>query len=281
MTEETPADRLLLAWADRVIRNREQVDRLREVPDGPDFYASTSSLFVADPRRTDDLTLAAVLALARPGEKWLDVGAGAGRFALPLALVVREVVAVDPSPGMLAGLREGMLAHGIANVVPVEARWPLPRGSQPPSADVAFIAQVGYDIEAIGPFIAALEAAADRLCAALLQSTVPASVADGFWPPVHGEARVALPGLHDFVALLEARGRTVNLRLLEHVPRRWPDREALLALLRRQLWVEPGGAKDRRLQELLASRIVETEHGLELVGSTPAELGLVTWPPAD
>ena len=37
--------------------------------------------------------LDALLALVRSGETWLDVGAGAGRFALPIAR------ALDPSGG--------------------------------------------------------------------------------------------------------------------------------------------------------------------------------------
>ena len=50
---DTPADLvgvLEAAWAARVRANREQVDRLREVPDGPDFYAPVSGLFRADRR---------------------------------------------------------------------------------------------------------------------------------------------------------------------------------------------------------------------------------------
>ncbi len=38
------------AWAARVRANREQVDRVREVPDGADFYAPVTGLFRADPR---------------------------------------------------------------------------------------------------------------------------------------------------------------------------------------------------------------------------------------
>src|SRR6266508_1605855 len=108
---DTTADLALVEWAHRVRANRAQVDRVREVADG-DFYAATSSLFVVDPRRSDadDPALAELRRLARPGETWLDIGAGAGRYALPLALIVREVIAVDPSPTMLAGLRPGMAA---------------------------------------------------------------------------------------------------------------------------------------------------------------------------
>ena len=74
-------------------------------------------------------------------------------------------------------------------------------------ADVALIAHVGYDVEAIGPFVDAMETAAGRLCVAVLMEQVPAAAANPFWPPVHGEERVPLPALPDLLELLEARGR--------------------------------------------------------------------------
>src|ERR671921_1268435 len=97
---------LLDAWRARVLADKEQVDRAREVEDPPDFYAPVTSRFRMDPRRTDDETLNALLDLARPDDVWLDVGAGGGRYALPLALHVREVVAIDPSASMLNALGE-------------------------------------------------------------------------------------------------------------------------------------------------------------------------------
>ena len=121
------ADLAELAWARRVRANREQVDRFREVPDGADFYASTSSIFRADPDRTDDDVANVLLGLARPTDVWLDIGAGAGRYALPLARHVREVVAIEPSPGMAAALAEVAAEHGITNVRQVAARWPMER----------------------------------------------------------------------------------------------------------------------------------------------------------
>ena len=85
MTTATAAE-LEAAWAERVRANRDQVERIREVPDR-DFYAPVSSLFVADPRRTGrGGPRRAAPRLARPDERWLDIGAGAGRYALPLAL---------------------------------------------------------------------------------------------------------------------------------------------------------------------------------------------------
>src|SRR3990170_4029166 len=95
---------LLAAWRARVVADKAQVDRAREVEDPADFYAPVTSRFRMDPRRTDDPTLDALLSLARPDDVWLDIGAGGGRYALPLALRVREVVAIDPSPSLLAAL---------------------------------------------------------------------------------------------------------------------------------------------------------------------------------
>lgn len=277
---DTPLDLVLLEWAERVRRNREQVDRFREVPDGPDFYGPVSGLFRADPHRTDDPILDALLALARPSDRWLDIGAGAGRFALPLALRVREVVALDPSAGMLAALREEMAAHGIANVRPIEGRWPLddPAAAAELRSDVALIAHLGYDIEAIGPFVAAMEAAARRCCVAVLMERQPSAVADAFWPPIHGEERVPLPALGDFLRLLEAMGRPVDVQRFPRPPRGFDSLEQLLGFLRRQLWVAEGGDKDRRLVALVGERARERE-GRWYVDERSVDTGVVTWRP--
>ncbi len=281
---DTPADLALVAWSAQVRANRDQVDRIREVGDG-DFYAATSSLFVADPRRPDaeDATLAALRAIARPGETWLDIGAGAGRYALPLALTsVGEVVAVEPSPTMLRGLRDGAARHGIGNVRIVEGRWPLDDGVLPmPAADVALIAQVGYDIEAIGPFVDAMEAAVRRLCVAVMMERTPASVAEPFWPPVHGQERIPLPALPAFVDLLSARGRSPEVRMVERGDRSFPDRDTALGFLRRQTWVQPDGAKDRVLQGQLDERLVPRPDGTVTLRDVPdLAVGVITWEPS-
>jgi molybdenum cofactor cytidylyltransferase len=272
-----PVDLAELAWAERVRSNREQVDRVREVPDGADFYAPVSGLFRVDPDRGNDPVLDALVALAEPGETWLDIGAGAGRFALPLARVAGEVVAIEPSASMLDALREEMASHGITNVRPVGARWPM---DDPPAGDVGLIAHVAYDIEAIGPFVRAIEASARRLCVAVLMAKQPASVADPFWPIVHGEPRISLPALPEFVELLEAGGRSPEVTTVEREPRRFSSREELVGFLRRQLWIADGGEKERRFDAALDELIVEHPDGkFGLAGQGASPIGIVTWAP--
>lgn len=273
------------AWAARVRANAEQVERFREAPDPSDFYGPVSSQFLADPRRTDEPTLNQLLELARPEDTWLDIGAGAGRYALPLALAVREVVAVEPSAGMAAALREGMIEHRISNVRIIHGGWPPDAPTtgapiaDPPRADVTLIAHLGYDVERIGPFLDAMEAATERLCAAVLMERQPSSITDPFWPIVHGEERVQLPALSEFLSLLVARDRPFEVRLSERQPRAFESEEALEGFLRRQLWTAEGSEKDRRFLAALRERTVERDGRVGLRDQRPMQVGLVTWRP--
>ena len=286
---DTPADHaraIEAAWAARVRANRDQVERIREVPDGTDFYAPVNSLFRADPTRTDDPVLDALLRLTRSGDTWLDIGAGAGRFALPIARSARPVgrrgdrarcVALDArvAPRDRRGLRHRERADGRGALAAGRSRASRPRTS----ADVALIAHVGYDVEAIGPFLDALEAAATRQCVAVLMERVPASAADPFWPPVHGEARVALPALPDVLELLEARGRHPEVQRIAVEPRRFASRDALEGFIRRQLWIDPTGKKESRFQTALETLTVDDGDGWTIAGRGPSDVGVVTWTP--
>jgi FkbM family methyltransferase len=284
-TREDLAALLEAAWADRVHANNPQVDRFREVPDAPDFYAPVTSLFRADPTRTDEPALTSLLALVRPGDTWLDIGAGAGRYALPIARAVApsggSVIALDPSAGMLAGLQEIAADHGIDNVRTVEARWPPSDGDVTPyAADVSLIAHVSYDIAEIGPFVGAMESAARRLCVAVLMERQPSSIADVCWPPVWGESRVALPALPEFVELLRARGRKPAIERLEREPRRFGSRDELEGFLRRQLWVREGSGADARFLDALEPLLVTDEEGrVGLRDQRPLPIGIVSWAP--
>src|SRR5690349_17811050 len=68
------------AWARRVRDERAQTDRAREVADPADFYAPTSHRFRFDPDGGLDAVGLVLEQLARPGDTWLDVGAGGGRY---------------------------------------------------------------------------------------------------------------------------------------------------------------------------------------------------------
>jgi hypothetical protein len=191
---------------------------------------------------------------------------------------VREVIAVEPSASMREALSDAAAAAGIGNVRIVDARWP-PEGEGDLTVDVGLIAHVGYDVEAIGPFLDALEAAARRACVAVFMKRSPASVAEPFWPPVHGEARVPLPALDDLVALLQARGRDPDVSIAERGRRAFASRDDLERMLRRQLWVGEGTAKEERFLRVLDELAAEGPDGWRLRDHPELEVGVVSWVP--
>jgi len=279
-TDARPRTLALLeaAWAERVQANRDQTERLRESTTG-DHYAPISGLFVADPRRTDEPVLEMLRAMAAPDETWLDIGAGAGRYALPLAVRVRQVIAVEPSAGMRRAMRAGIDEHGLENVRIVPGPWPesLSLLEPLPAADVSLIAHVGYDIEEIGPFLDAMEAATRDRCIAVLTDRSPASVADPFWPLVHGEDRVALPALTDLLELLHARGCETEVVRVERSPRSFESVDALTAFLRRQLFITEGGDKDQHFRAVLPDMIVLRDGAWTLADGPAGAIGIVVW----
>ena len=58
-----------------------------------------------------------------PTSRVLDIGAGPGTLAIPLAGIVRHVTAVEPSPGMLMCLHENMEQRKITNITTIRKRW--------------------------------------------------------------------------------------------------------------------------------------------------------------
>jgi ubiquinone/menaquinone biosynthesis C-methylase UbiE len=53
----------------------------------------------------------------------LDIGAGPGTLAIPLAPRVKEITAIEPGEGMVAILNERMKKKGITNVTTIQKRW--------------------------------------------------------------------------------------------------------------------------------------------------------------
>jgi len=104
----------------------------------------------------------------------------------------------------------------------------------------------------------------------------PASVAYPFWQEAFGEPRAPLPALPEFVDLLRARGRKPALEMVDAERRIWSSRDELLGFLRRQLWVDPGGRRDKLVEQLVEARLERVPNGFALAGEANP-IGIVTW----
>ena len=89
----------------------------------------------------------------------LDVGAGCGALALPLAERLGRVTALEPAPAMAKALREEARARGLKNIEVIEAGW----GDVPVAPhDLVLCAHVGELLHPDAPFLREAASVASR-----------------------------------------------------------------------------------------------------------------------
>jgi len=264
----------LEAWRALVAADAEQVPRVREPEPPHDHYQPTAAHFRAGARPASELP--AMLDLARPQDTWLDIGAGGGRLAVPLAAHVARVIAVEPSSAMRETLTAAIAEAACTNVEVHDGRWPDPAWSDP--VDVALAAHSLYDIAEIDAFLEAMERHARRLCVALLRPWARGTALAALFEAVHGEPMRTLPGLREFVALVAARGSAFEVRLAPTEPEpAIRERDAAFAEARRLLWLAEGSAKEQRMRALMEEWWGRPD-GIA-VPRGPAHIGVVSWTP--
>ena len=88
-----------------------------------------------------------------------------------------------------------------------------------------------------------------------------------------------MPALPDLLELLEARARRPSVQRIAIEPRRFESREVLEGFVRRQLWIDPAGPKEKRFQKALDALSVQSADGWTLEGRGVGTVGIVTWAP--
>lgn len=166
--------------------------------------------FRVDPHREPDRNLAALLEYVQPDDVVLDVGGGAGRVGLPVALRCREVVIVDPSEGMRVEFEDTVREAGIGNARFVRAGW-MEADVQ---GDLAIVLNVTYFVREIVPFIRRLEAASRRRVLIGVWSVPPPSRPDRLREALFGEPVVPAPSYRELLPVLWDLGILPDVRVL-------------------------------------------------------------------
>ncbi|GAB4336237.1 MAG: hypothetical protein Kow0010_24020 [Dehalococcoidia bacterium] len=199
------------AYAARVDAINEQRRRFGRDRARKDRWAERAADFRQNPRRTPDPNLQALLELIHPGDVVVDVGGGAGRNGLPIALRCREVINVDPSEAMVAYFLDAAAEAGIANVRVVEADWLSAEGVE---GDVVLAANVTYFVRDIVPFVEKLERAARRLVIIDIWSVPPPARVAGLFALLNDEPQVRAPGYRELLPVLWEMDILPDVRVL-------------------------------------------------------------------
>jgi SAM-dependent methyltransferase len=264
----------LADWAALIDADAAQVARVREPEPAADHYATLAARF--RPGNLPSLELPVLEAFAQPSDTWLDIGAGGGRFAVPLAARITRLIAVEPSASMRATLTSAAAAAGLTNVEVHDLRWP--DASWSGVADVSLAAHSVYDIREIGQFLDAMERHTRRLCIAVFGQAARGASLARLFEAVHGEPLHTLPALREFVALLGARGRRYEVRTVGagNASELTPPDEAY-EMGRRMLWLSPGSAKEQRMRTLMQEWWGRAD-GIAMPAARPF-IGIVSWEP--
>jgi 2-polyprenyl-3-methyl-5-hydroxy-6-metoxy-1,4-benzoquinol methylase len=67
--------------------------------------------------------VADICSMIRPGARVLDIGAGPGNIAIPVAKIAAHVTAVEPAPGMAAVLQEQIALENMDNIQFINKKW--------------------------------------------------------------------------------------------------------------------------------------------------------------
>lgn len=196
-------------YAERIDAVNEQNSRLAGATTGNRWDRMASALTM-DPRRDLDPNLAIIAEYVRPHDVVVDVGGGAGRVSLPLALRAREVIDIDPSPGMCAAFETSARDAGIANARSIQSLWPA-GGVE---GDLVLVFNVTYFVRDIVPFIEALDRAARRRVMIGVWSVPPSAQDLALFELVNDEPGEAAPGYRELLPVLWEMGILPDVRVL-------------------------------------------------------------------
>ncbi len=263
-------------WNEMVRAEHEQSDSMRKEDPPADSWSNFAQQFRADPRRTDDPLVNHLRQVVTSEQVVLDVGAGGGRLALPMALEAKKVIAVEPSPSMCRVLREVADEFDVWNVEVLEADW---LEAEVPVADLAICCHVLYVIRDIEAFVRKLEKHAKRVIVVVYQAP-PQSQIYPLWEPVHGVPRLSLPSLPEFLEVLNQLDVKPEIEVIHTERNRGFDSmEIAKEQIARRLYVISDTPEMERLEALLPQVLEEKDGSFSIKGAENLEQRVVSWQP--
>lgn len=245
---------------------------------GGDFWRHRASQFREFSRRDrgDDPLIRRLLADLPPGAIAVDVGAGTGRHAVPLAAHIARVVAVEPSPAMLRFLREEIADAGLVNVEVIEGAWPE---VDVPLADAVYSSHVLYPVREIVPFLHKMDGCARDRCYLYLRAE-RASMDFGLWAEFHGEPLVPQPSAIDAFNVLWQIGIHADLQVVQApLAFSFPSLDEAVEQMAHTVAIAPGDDRGReRLRAILRERLVP-EGGRLAFPARVVRSAIISWRP--
>ncbi len=228
-----------------------------------------------DIHRTDDPAVNALFGLIDSDTTVLDVGGGAGRFALPIATRARHVTVIEPSDEAVGMLQERAAEAGLSNITAVSERW---EDADVEAADLVLCSLVLHHVPEGAAFITKMQGRATGRIAVIEMMEAPSALEVPFYERVYGAVPTPMPGVPELLELLWAMDIYPDITMLPpETPAMGRDRDEITNQLRRRFDVEENTPENSRLLAALDELLEDTPHGYTVSGIAPRRAAVITW----
>lgn len=203
-----------------LVQARQDQQRRLATPFDESYWERFAHTYRFDPYREPEPQLAAALRYIDPDDDIIEVGGGAGRIGLPMALQANSLRNVEPSPAMRQQFALATAEHGVSNATAIASAWPL---TDPISADVVLTVDVTYFIRDIESFIQAMHDSARRRVLILTWTVAPPNVNSDLFQVVFGEPQSPSPGFRELLPVIWDLGIVPDVQVFDQ-PFSWPER---------------------------------------------------------
>jgi 2-polyprenyl-3-methyl-5-hydroxy-6-metoxy-1,4-benzoquinol methylase len=235
------------------------------------FHRATKALIGGDP------LFLKLRGLSLSQNSVLDVGAGTGRFALALAPLVKQVIAVEPNEAMLNYLRQDAAEQGISTITYIPTIWQdAPADLR---ADIVICSHVLYPIRDVDVFLAKLRDATRQTCYIYLRATHFDELTASIWRHFHGDERCLPPGYIHALDVMYEMGMYANVEIVK-VPQsmRFLSLDEAVGTMQEQLILPDDQRTRDELQSQLANWLVERD-GMLTPPVDEMVCAIVSWQP--
>jgi SAM-dependent methyltransferase len=231
-----------------------------------DWWAPRANQFATQMARSEDWFLTFLEPWLRPTATLLDVGAGTGRHATPLALRLDWVTAVEPSQAMRSHI------PAADNMTVIGSTW---QDAEPAPADLVICVHVLYPVADAATFLQKLERSARERVFVVMRDSPNRNPAEVLAAGRRGRE----PWLRDCYLLLRQLGIRPELTTVTYESNafRYESLDAAADQCRRHLGATWNEASDRAWLE---ANLRRDEDGTLVFDSGLATGGVLHWKPA-